>query len=327
MGWHPVRRRRHRLHRRAGDRDLRAGRDGASRCGARSSTPASSRPASALATHCGSRPGCRCTGTSSVPASRRCRPTWPGSSPSTSLSSGAGEALLAERDAGVERKLVGYRHRRAPPAARRVRCARRRRAGGGDHVGQLLTRARTRDRARLRRTRAHGRRRRRHRRPRQQVAGPDRVDTLRRRLTAPERAILAVDFAGDFLARFLAGAFFAVGCLLAAFLAARAAGWCSDPRGVLGGGDAAGADGAAAGGVAGAGRAAPGRRSPPNKPPALSASCVRGPSRCISSPIWLGSVRKPGEPSASTIRSTFGAVARTGPSIIEVISSAVFTVA
>ena len=46
----------------------------------------------------------------------------------------------------------------------------------------------------------------------------------------------------------------------------------------------------------------------------------------MSSPIWVGKVVKPGDPSVSTMRSIFGAVARTGPSISDVISSAVFTV-
>ncbi len=58
------------------------------------------RPASGPATPSGSRPACRCTGTSSARASPRCRPGWAGWSGGTRTGSGAAQALEAERREG-----------------------------------------------------------------------------------------------------------------------------------------------------------------------------------------------------------------------------------
>ena len=84
-----VRRRRHRLHRRGRRRDRRAGRTPRPSCGTPSPTRASCRPGSGRATRCASRPGCRCTVTSSAPASPRCRPASAGWSRGTRPSSAA----------------------------------------------------------------------------------------------------------------------------------------------------------------------------------------------------------------------------------------------
>ena len=74
-------------------------------------------PGSAPATRCGSKPRCRCTATSSAPASRRCRPGWAGWWRGTSRAFRGRAALEAERDAacagccGASRPTAGARPR------------------------------------------------------------------------------------------------------------------------------------------------------------------------------------------------------------------------
>ena len=63
------------------------------------SPPASRRRGSARATRCGSKPGCRCTATSSGPGSRRCRPGSAGWCAGTRATSAAGPPLEAEQRA------------------------------------------------------------------------------------------------------------------------------------------------------------------------------------------------------------------------------------
>ena len=76
---HALHRRRHRLHGRGRGRDLGARGGRASTSGGRSSPRAWRRRGWAPGTPSGWRPPCRCTATSSGPASRRCRPGWAGS--------------------------------------------------------------------------------------------------------------------------------------------------------------------------------------------------------------------------------------------------------
>ena len=90
---------------------------------ARAARRRGSRPrASAPATRCGSRPGSRCTVTSSGPASRRCRPASAGWCASTRATSAAGAPLEAERDRGVARRLRGLSSTAARSRARATRC-------------------------------------------------------------------------------------------------------------------------------------------------------------------------------------------------------------
>ena len=106
------------------------------------------RPASAPATRCGSKPGCRCTATSSAPASRRSRRAWRGSCASTRATSAAGTPLVAERDRGVAPPAARPARRRpADPARPATRCSVGERARGRGDERQLLARARAGDRA------------------------------------------------------------------------------------------------------------------------------------------------------------------------------------
>ena len=135
-------------------------------CGRPSSAPASCPPASAPATRCGSKPRCRCTATSSAPASRRCRPAWVGSSAGPRATSAAVPRSRSNRPAASIACLRGIATEgRRPP---REGCAgtRRRRAGWRRHQRQLLARARPRHRARVPAARGRRRRRGRGRRPR-----------------------------------------------------------------------------------------------------------------------------------------------------------------
>ena len=140
-------------------------------CGRPSSGPASSRPVSVLATHSASRPRSRCTATSSVPASRRCRPGSAGSSRGSKDRFRGRDALAAERDRGISRQLVGIATEgRRPP---RAECAI---VIDGETVGAVTS-------GNFSPTLGHGialgfvppqvesRHRRRHRRPRHAAAG------------------------------------------------------------------------------------------------------------------------------------------------------------
>ena len=107
-------------------------------------------PGSAPATRCGSKPGSRCTATSSAPASRRSRPGSAGSCAGTRATSAAATRSTAERERG-RRPAAARHHGRGPaPAARR--CSRvlvdGARSGHG-HERELLADARPRDRARV----------------------------------------------------------------------------------------------------------------------------------------------------------------------------------
>ena len=84
--------------------------------------------ARAPATRCGSKPGCRCTATSSARGSPRCRPGWAGWCASTRATSAAAAALEAEHERGVARRLRGLVGRGPPdpagglPGARATAC-------------------------------------------------------------------------------------------------------------------------------------------------------------------------------------------------------------
>ena len=148
VGGAPVRRG-HRLHGRGRRRDPRARRPRPPRCGTRSSTPASRPPGSARATRCASKPGCRCTATSSARASRRCRPGSGGSCAGTRATSAGTAPLEAERERG--RRPPPARARRstaARPARGAAACAATARVDRRGHERQLLADARARDRAR-----------------------------------------------------------------------------------------------------------------------------------------------------------------------------------
>ena len=118
---HAVPGRRHRLHRRGRRRAVRAGRGRRRRCGGPCSAPASSPPGSAPATRCGWRRACRCTATSSAPASPRSRPgcQWVVGWKKPTFRGKA--ALEAERERGVTPAPAGHRHRGPAPAARGLR--------------------------------------------------------------------------------------------------------------------------------------------------------------------------------------------------------------
>ena len=69
----------------------------------------------ARVTRCGSRQACRCTGTSSVPASHRCRPGWAGSCASTRARSGGARRCSARRMPVSRVSCAGSRSRAASP--------------------------------------------------------------------------------------------------------------------------------------------------------------------------------------------------------------------
>ncbi len=88
------------------------------RSGTRSRAPAQFPPGSVPATRFASKPRCRCTVTSSVPASRRCKPGWAGWSRWDKGEFPGRDALVAERERGVHRRLVGISTpSRRPPRA------------------------------------------------------------------------------------------------------------------------------------------------------------------------------------------------------------------
>ena len=103
-------RRRHRLHGRGRRRAARARGAARRRAGRRCSTPASRPPGSARATRCGSRPGCRCTATSSGPGI-------------TPLQAGLGWVVRFDKGDFRGRGAARGRARpgRRPPAARAAR--------------------------------------------------------------------------------------------------------------------------------------------------------------------------------------------------------------
>ena len=83
-----------------------------------SSLPACSQPDSARATPCDSRPVSRCTATSSVPGSRRCRPASVGSSAGSSLTSaGATHSPPNGRAASIVTSSASTVEGRRPPRA------------------------------------------------------------------------------------------------------------------------------------------------------------------------------------------------------------------
>ena len=117
-------------------------------CGRRWSARASSLPVWARATRCGSRPACRCTATSSAPASRRCRLGSAGSSTGTRVRSSAARRSSVNgrpesRGASAGLSVPGRRPLREGQVVDACRC-------GGRHGDerQLLADARARDRAR-----------------------------------------------------------------------------------------------------------------------------------------------------------------------------------
>ena len=107
-----------------------------------------SRPGSVPATRCGSKPRCRCTVTSSDPASRRCRPGWAGwsrgtrvtsrdatpSSPNASAASTAGWSASPRR-AAARRGPAARSSSTARPSARSRRATTRRSSSTASRSG------------------------------------------------------------------------------------------------------------------------------------------------------------------------------------------------
>ena len=126
----------HRLHRRGRRRAARARRGGRRVLAARCSTPASRPPASARATRCGSRPGCRCTATSSGPG---ITPLQAGLGWVVRFDKGdfrgRGAARGRARRAASRRRLRGLRRRRPPDPARGLPGA----ACDGEAVGEVTS--------------------------------------------------------------------------------------------------------------------------------------------------------------------------------------------
>ena len=177
-----VDRRGHRLHGRGRRRDPRARGRARRRCGTRSSRPGSRRPGSARATRCGSKPGCRCTATSSARASRRCRP---GSAGSCGWDKGdfrgRERARARRRTAGPRRLLDGLAVRRPPTrAGGRGRARRPARDIGVVTSGNFSPTLGPRHRVRVPAARARARRRGRGRRARQAAARDGREDAVPR---------------------------------------------------------------------------------------------------------------------------------------------------
>ena len=148
-----VDRRGHRLHGRGRRRDPRRRGRRARAVGRARPVPASRRPVSARATRCGSRPGCRCTATSSAPASRRCRPRLGWVVRWDKGPFRGRDALEREKEAGPRRLLAGSRSPAGNPAARARSCCHGGQRGRRRHERQLLADARSCHRARVPRRR------------------------------------------------------------------------------------------------------------------------------------------------------------------------------
>ena len=103
-------------------------------------------PGSAPATRCGSRPACRCTATSSVRVSPRCRPDSGGSWRWNKPTFRGKAALEAERERGVARRLRGIATEGRRPPREGCTVLIDGDAGRHGHQRQLLARARPRHR-------------------------------------------------------------------------------------------------------------------------------------------------------------------------------------